>query len=183
MPTGLWENLGGPPTVALQIAVAAALLMLGRRIYWVFVAGVGFLVAMRLVGDVMEPQQEWVTLALAIVAGLVGALLAVFLQKLAIGLAGFFATAYLVGTLAPGFGLDGSMLAIVMVVCGVIGAILAGVLFDWALIILSSLAGAALLVDALNLEQTAGLVVMLVVAVAGISIQANLMHRDRAKDR
>ena len=165
-------------SLALQIAVGVALLMLGRRLYWMFVAGIGFIVALHVAGEVLELEQEWVTLAVALLAGIIGALLAVFLQKLAVAVAGFLAVAYLVQMITTEMGFDGRAQTITVVVAGVIGAIVAGALFDWALILISSLTGAALLVESFDLPQQAGLVVMLVVAVAGISIQANMMHRE-----
>ncbi len=165
-------------SLALQIAVAVALLMLGRRLYWMFVAGVGFVAAMYFAGDVLELEQEWVTLAVALLAGIVGALLAVFLQKLAVGLAGFLAVAYLVQVISTDMGFDGRVQTIAVLVAGVLGAIVAGTLFDWGLIVISSLTGAALLVDSFDLPREAGWVVMFVVAVAGVSIQANMMQRE-----
>ena len=117
-------------------------------------------------------------MAVALLAGIIGALLAVFLQKLAVAVAGFLAVAYLVQMITTEMGFDGRAQTITVVVAGVIGAIVAGALFDWALILISSLTGAALLVESFDLPQQAGLVVMLVVAVAGISIQANMMHRE-----
>jgi hypothetical protein len=155
--------------------------MLGRRLYWLFVAGVGFVVVMGLATEYLDNSEEWMMLALAIVAGVVGALLAIFLQKLAVALAGFAAAAYFARELVQYFGFDGNMEMVVALVAGVLGAVLASVLFDWTLILLSSMAGAVLLVETFKLEDTAALVVMVVVAVAGVSIQANMLRRDKGK--
>ena len=65
--------LSAGTALALQIAVAISLLMLGRRLYWLFVAGVGFVVAMELATIYLDGSEEWVRLALAVIAGLVGA--------------------------------------------------------------------------------------------------------------
>lgn len=170
---------GGSTTVALQIAVAVALLMLGRRLYWLFVAGIGFVVAMDLATTYLGGSGEWVTLAIGIVAGLAGALFAIFLQRLAVGIAGFAALAYFAAHISARFLLDDRVELLVVVVAGIIGAVFASVLFDWALILLSSIVGAAMLVDTFALQDPVGLVVMAVVAIAGVSIQANFMHRDK----
>jgi len=167
--------------LALQIAVAAALLMLGRRLYWLFVAGVGFAVTMRLATEHLETPEEWVPLALAVVAGLAGALFVIFLQKLAITIAGFTSAAFFAHTVAENIGLVGSLQNVVVLLVGVLGGIFSRTLFDWALIFLSSLTGAVFLVDAFDLEPMLALVVMMIVAIAGISIQANMLHRDRGK--
>ncbi len=179
---GFGSFSSGGVTLALQISVAVALLMLGRRLYWLFVAGVGFVVVMGLATEYLETSEEWMTLALAIVAGIVGALFAIFLQKLAVALAGFAAAAYFARELVQFFGFDGQIEMVVILVAGVLGAVLASGLFNWALILLSSMAGAVLLVDTFKLQDTAALVVMVVVAIAGISIQANMLHRDKGKD-
>ena len=168
-------------SLALQIAVGVSLLMLGRKLYWLFVAAVGFLAAMAFVADVFQPESQWMVLAVAVVAGLVGALAAVFLQKIAISIAGFVAVAYLVTEIGPDLGLDGQVQIAVMVVAGALGAIFASVLFDWAMILLTSLTGSMILVDAFDLVQPAASVVIVILTIAGISIQANMLHRDRDK--
>ncbi len=184
MPDRLLDIFGGDgATLALQIIVAVTLLMLGRRLYWLFVAGVGFVVTMGLASEYLEAPEEWMTLALAIAAGLAGALLAIFLQKLAVAIAGFAAAAYFAHAVAETIGPGGSLQNVAVLVAGVLGAIFASVLFDWALILLSSITGGVLLVDAFDLEPTPALVVMVIVSIAGISIQANMLHRDRGKDR
>ena len=183
MPDRILDIFGGDgATLALQIIVAVALLMLGRRLYWLFVAGVGFVVTMGLATEYLEAPEEWMTLALAIAAGLAGALFAIFLQKIAVAIAGFAAAAYFAHAVAETIGLGGSLQNVAVLVVGVLGAIFASVLFDWALILLSSLTGGVLLVDAFDLEPTLALVVMVIVAIAGILIQANMLHRDRGKD-
>lgn len=168
-------------SLALQIAVGVSLLMLGRKLYWLFVAAVGFVVAIAFVTEFFEPESQWIGLLAAVVAGLLGALAAIFLQRVAVAVTGFVALAYLVWEVGPEIGLDGQLETVVMLVAGVLGAIFASLLFDWALIFLSSLVGSAILVDAFDLDQQAAIIVMVVLAVAGISIQANMLKRDKGK--
>jgi hypothetical protein len=178
------EGYGGNSSaLAVQIAVAVSLLMLGRRLYWLFVAGVGFVVVMDLAREYLDLGEGWATLALAIGAGIIGGLLAVFLQKLAVAIAGFAAAAYVAGVIADGIGQSGQTVSVVILVVGVLGAVFASFLFDGALILMSSLAGAVLLVDAFDLRDQAALAVMAIVAVAGIVIQSNMLHRDGATER
>jgi hypothetical protein len=164
---------------ALQVAFAVALLMLGRRLYWLFVAAVGFVVAMELASVYFEGSDGWIPLALAAAAGIAGALFAVILQRFAVALAGFAVAAYFAAELIGFFSFDQRVEIVAVLVVGALGAFFASVLFDWALILLSSLAGAALFVDAFALEQELALLVMLVLAIAGVSIQANMLHRDK----
>ena len=46
--------------------------------------------------DLLHVQPEWLALVIAMAAGVLGALVATFVQKLAIGLAGFLAGAFLI---------------------------------------------------------------------------------------
>jgi hypothetical protein len=59
------------------------------------------------------------------------------------------------------------------VIGGIIGAILVSVLFDWALIVLSSLAGAAIITQALALSGAVGIGVILALTAVGVIIQAS----------
>ena len=58
---------------------------------------------------------------------------------------------------------------------GVIGALVAILILDWALILLSSLAGAGAIVTGLGLEHTIGAVLFVLLAVAGAAVQRLLM--------
>ena len=168
-------------SLALQIATGVSLLMLGRKLYWLFVAAVGFVIATTLVVEVFEPESQWVGLAVAVAAGLVGGLAAIFLQRIAVAAAGFVALAYLVWEVGPEIGLDGQFETAAMLVAGVLGAIFASVLFDWALVFLSSAVGAVILAEAFDLERQASIFVVVILTVAGISIQSNMLKRDKGK--
>ena len=110
--------------LALQIAVAVTLLMLGRRLYWLFVAGIGFVLVMGLASDYLDVQEGWMTMALAVAAGVAGALLAVFVQKLAVTLAGFAAASYVAAVIAEEFGKSGQLVTLAVLAAGVLGGIL-----------------------------------------------------------
>ena len=122
----------GPQTPFLVLLAGIVLLVAGRRLFWLFVGLVGFFTVYRW----LEPQ--WL---LAVLAGLVGIVLAIFLQRVAIAMAGFFAGGWfavqLLGLpMAHPRGPD----LLVFVIAGVIAAVLAVALFDLALVVLSSLA-------------------------------------------
>ena len=170
----------GNAALLIQIFVALAMLMLGRRLFWLFVAGLGFVAGMSIAADYVQPSQEWVMLLVAFGFGLVGALLVVFVQKLAVVVAGFLAAAYLVQQLARDLGLGGDDLSLAMIVAGVVGAVVASLVFDWALILLSSFAGATLLVDAFDLEERMiSLGLTIVAAIGGIAIQSQMLRHDK----
>ena len=73
------------------ILVGLVLLGYGRRLYWAFVAGVGFLTGLALGPRLLPGQPEWMILTAALVLALAGAVLAVVVKKLVIAVIGFFA--------------------------------------------------------------------------------------------
>ena len=127
----------------LQIIFSIAPLLFGRRLFWVFVAVAGFLVGLALAGLLISDQSQVIHVLVGIIVGLIGGLLAVYLTKPMAAVGGFLAwggAALLLsfplrakGRLAVGFH---------FFVAGLIGALLVFFLFDWALIISSSISGA-----------------------------------------
>ena len=75
----------------LEIALGGVLLVLGRKLFWLFVAGVGFAVGMFVTPLLLPDVPQGVTLAAAIALAVLGAVLAITVQKIAIGLVGFIA--------------------------------------------------------------------------------------------
>lgn len=108
------------------------------------------------------------------------ALLALFVQHLAVGAAGLFAGAFLANSLAGVLHLGHSpWFWVVVVAGGILGAVLTSVVFDWALVALSSLAGASLIVEGLHLPQGALLAVWLVLVALGVLIQTGMMKKKK----
>jgi len=162
--------------------VGILLLTLGRKLFWLFVGGSGFVVAFYLTAALMPDQPTWVFLLVAIVAGLLGAWLAVSLQWLAVGVGGFLGGGYIAVVFVESLNLSiGGPEWVPFAVGGVIGAILLGALFNPALIVLSSLVGATLVADSLPLGSDSSLVVLVVATVMGIIVQTH-MFRKGEKD-
>jgi len=161
----------------LIIVLGLIVLILGRKIFWLSVGIVGFLVGMELTGMILVDQPTWVLVAGGLAAGLVGAVLAVFVQRVAFGLAGFFAGAYLTVIVARSLGAgDTSM---ILPICGgVIGALIAVLLMDWAIIVLSCLVGAGAIVAQLPTSPTVSAIVFAALVIIGMVIQAQLMERS-----
>ncbi|HSE95866.1 MAG TPA: hypothetical protein VLD61_08235, partial [Methylomirabilota bacterium] len=175
---------GRPPAVVeyrmllTKLVLGLATLILGRQLYWLFVGVVGFLAGFELGGWVLHDRSGWVVLALGVILGLAGALVAVFFQYVAVGAAGF-----LVGSLVT-LRLLGQTevptetgVRLVALVVGALAAVLVILALDWALIVLSSLAGAALVTDALTPGRTLGPLLFLALAAAGVIVQASVLRR------
>jgi hypothetical protein len=84
--------------------------------------------------------------------------------------------------LAAMLGIDvtGAMTWIVYILGGIIGLILVSVLFDWALITLSSLAGASLIVQALFSQGTTGGLLFFILFIAGVIIQGSILRHEKS---
>ena len=166
--------------IPIQTFVGAAILILGRKLFWVFVGALGFVLGMDIASRFLQGHPNWLILIVALGAGILGALLALFLQRVAILVAGFFSGGHIARTVLSLLGWQLSVPAWVpFIVGGILGAVLLYFLFDWALIFLSSLSGAGLIVQTFTLTpQTQGLL-FIVLVVAGVFIQAGLMSREK----
>ena len=160
----------------LQVMVGVMMLTLGRRLFWLFVGVLGFMFAFQTAQQYFGGQPVWIAWVAALLCGVAGALLAVFFQALAVILGGFAAGSTISAHLAVLLGFEPA--PAIVLLGGAAGAVLLYVLFDWALIGLSSAAGAALAVHALNLKPGAGMLLFAVLVAAGILIQAAWFRRS-----
>lgn len=165
-----------------NIILGLILLIFGRKLFWLFVGIGGFLLGMQFGGMVLSDQSQWVRVLISLGAGVFGALLAVLAQRVAFGLAGFYGGAYVALRLAQSLGAGGSGI-IFFVVGGVLGAVFAILIMDWAIIVLSCLVGAGAIVEALNLGQMTTMIIFLVLVIVGMCIQARLMRPSERRER
>ena len=167
----------------ISVLVGIALLLFGRRLFWLFVAALGFAIGLQLAPYLSHNPPLWLSLLLSLSLGLIGALVAFLLQKLAIGIAGFLVGGRLALALAAAFLADHAHYStITFVIGGILGALLLLALFDWALIIFSSIEGARLIGDAVHLPSSGTTVLIVVLAIFGILVQA-MMFRSRQRRR
>jgi hypothetical protein len=176
----------------LFLVIGALLLLLGRRLFWLFVAAAGFVIGME-VGPILLPHQgELFTLLVALGLGILGAMLAIFVQKLAISVAGFVGGGYLAATLvAPlvgnaGINLGGEGIThpgywICFLIGGILGAMMMSIFFNWALVVLSSLYGAHMIVTGLPTPRRYSSIIVVILAVIGIVIQSATYRRPSAE--
>src|SRR5258705_11810661 len=75
----------------LSVMIGVVVLLFGRKLFWLCVAAIGFAAGVTLALHLGTEPTPLLQLTFAILLGFIGALLALFLQKLAIGLAGFLA--------------------------------------------------------------------------------------------
>ena len=113
--------------------------------------------------------------------GILGALLAIFLQKIAIGLAGFISGGYLIFLLDAFLGLKDVIFWPLFIFSGLVGCVLGLILLDWALIIFSSLLGAILIVENIHFFPLPFVsVVCIILIVVGFTFQAKGLEGRRS---
>jgi Domain of unknown function (DUF4203) len=161
------------------VLIGVVILLFGRKLFWLCVAAVGFALGVEVAPHLVHEPSPVLALVIALVLGLVGALLALFLQKVAIAVLGFLAGGYLANGIAAAFFVHYAQYStLVFVVGGIIGAILLLALFDWALIVVSSLIGAHLIQSAIVLPPTGSTIVFIVLVVVGILVQGASFRRS-----
>lgn len=163
----------------IYLAAGAALLILGRKLFWFFVGVLGFLFGMNIASQMLANQSQTIILAVALIIGVICAVLAVAVKKVAIGLAGFIAGGYLMYVLLPMLGLSpGSFLWVAVVVGGILGALLASTMFDWALILLSAGVGASMISKEFALPQPLSLISLAALFIVGMIVQGNIKRKE-----
>jgi hypothetical protein len=166
--------------VWINMLIGLVLLFAGRRLFWLFVACVGFASGYHYAQQVWAIHSPALVLILSIAAGAVGAIIAIFFQKVAIVIAGFAAGGYIVLSLFYQFaGLPAQMLWLPYIIGGLIGAIILFFVFDWALIFLSTLTGGTLIVQMVAFNPWVEIALFLALVIAGVALQAKTMTANR----
>jgi hypothetical protein len=174
------DSLPSISTPLVGALVGVIILLFGRRLFWLCVAAVGFAAGVEIAPHLVQQPSPLLALSFALVLGIVGALLAIFLQKIAIAIAGFLSGGKLALALSAAFLGDAAQYYwISFIIGGILGAILLLVLFDWALIFLSSIVGAYLIQAVVALPPTGTTILFLVLAAVGVLVQAGALRRSR----
>jgi hypothetical protein len=163
-----------------NIILGLVLLTFGRRLFWISVAVAGFLLGMEFAGLMLPDRPLWMQLLIALGAGFLGAVLAVLFQRVAFALAGFYGGAYIALISAQALGLAGSTI-ILFFAGGVVGAVFAILVMDWAIILLSCLVGAGAIVEVLGLGQNISIIVFLALVLIGAFAQSKFLPKTEGR--
>ena len=167
----------------INAILGSLLLVAGRKLFWLFIGTLGFINGVQLASKYFNGP-EWLTLVIGLIAGLVFALLAVFLQTFAIWVAGFLAGGYGLSILTGMLNIDaGKYTWIIYIIGGIIGIILVRFLFDWAIIVLSSFAGASLVLHSVFSNIGFAQLIFIILFMMGIVIQGYPLLRERGSAR
>ncbi len=78
----------------IYLVVGIILVTSGRKLFWLFVACIGFIIGFEYGGNLTGIKDQWIILSIAFGTGILGALLAIFLQGVAVSVAGFLIGGY-----------------------------------------------------------------------------------------
>jgi hypothetical protein len=167
----------------IRVLVGLLVLTLGRQLFWILIAGLGFIFGITYGAQYYAGQPQWLILVVGLAAGLVGALFAVFLQRLAVAVAGFGAGWYLttgfldLTSIGPGL-----LTWIILGAGGIIGLFLVIFLFDWSLIILSALTGALIIIRSVTYGNQFETILFIFLVLIGITVQFLLWQQERESE-
>jgi len=165
---------------AARIIAGVCALLFGRRLFWLFVGAVGFVLGMDVATRMFWGASEPVIVGVALLAGVIGAALTTVLYEVMVAVAGFVTGSYLgVQLLMAVMPYPGRSVWIAAVVGGIIGVLLLNALFNWAVIVISSLVGAGFIVSALHVAPRAEHLLFLVLVTVGVAAQASTGRRRR----
>ena len=164
---------------AVGVAIGVALLLWGRRLYWLFFATIGFLVASLATKWAIPIENvEWWWQLAPLAVGIVGAFLSIFLQKIVIRLGGSLTGAYLGFFLSEPF-LQDPWPWVSLAGGTVVGFFMIFYLFNGALVLLSSLLGAMVLMEPMDARPDIRLAVVGALMLVGCVFQS----RNTAKHK
>lgn len=170
----------GQLAVVIQILLGLSVLFLGRKLFWLFVGVVGFIAGAMLADLFFRGYSPWLAFIVAAVCGVVGALLAVLLQRVSIALSGFLAGGYVSVVMTHNWGWRTDVHPWVpFVIGGILGALLLSIIFDPVLIVLSSVVGAVLIVQPLGMTPKHTALLFVFLAAAGMIVQTVMPGRPR----
>lgn len=168
----------------LQVLIGLSVLFYGRRLFWLFVGAVGFMVAMKLAKLLLTGQPEWEVVVVALGAGAVGAICALALERAAVAIAGFVAGGAITVRVLQVTHFEGGPLVWLVILAGaVLGALVVARLFDGALIVLSSAVGASLVADCVATGNGATALVFAGLLVVGVVAQTRQFRRPQPRSR
>jgi hypothetical protein len=163
----------------INLILGIGLLLAGRKLFWLFIAAAGFFAGVE-VANRFWNGTEWLSIVAGLVVGLLFALLAMGLKTIAISIAGFLLGGSALLSLASAFGIERGIF-ILYIIGGILGIIFISIFFDWALIIISSLAGASMIAQTLDMQRVVfSGVIFIILLLIGIVVQSNDMSKNKS---
>lgn len=172
-------------TALLAIAMGSISLFFGRRLYWIFVGVAGFLLGLTLGPSLfMNIDQTWQPLVTLLIA-LLFAGLSLLVNKAMIAISGAVGLGIFMFLLTDAYLQEWAVITMT-IVAAVAGLLASWLLFDWGLMLFSSIAGASLLttgfISIIPRTSGADLLIFLFVFMIGFTFQIIKWTREQAKE-
>lgn len=167
-------------SIVLKAVSGLISLLFGRRFFWLFLAIVGFIGGFFVGASLFPNAGTLVHILLGLILGVVGALLSQVAPVVIAAIVGFFAGGAALVALANTISDPSRAIALlILIVGGALSAYLVTKAFNSAIVVISSISGAAALsslgTEHLNLGGTIHFIIFLVLFVIGILFQFNLV--------
>src|SRR4030042_3475097 len=119
-------------SMIVSLIVGIALLVFGRKLFWLVGAAVGFLFATSLASQFFPDASETVSFVVAVGFGVLGAVLAFFLQKVAVWVVGFLVGGFFLMSIGHSLGYETSPYPLIaFILGGILGGVIVHFLLDW----------------------------------------------------
>lgn len=170
----------------VALATGAVALYFGRRVLWLAVAALGFLVGFLILPELFAPAAEWsegVRIGVGAALGVVLAVMARTVTKFVAAIFGFIFAATFAVPLVEGLELvsrlSGGSQLLVVVGTGLVGAVIAYVMVDPALIVLTALWGGTQMMRVASTEWDVppGWYGLVLAALVGTGLYVQFKHR------
>ncbi len=170
------------PSALVRMGLGLVLLLFGRRLFWLLVALLGFALGLWVAEVYLDVAPHW-RLVAALTLGLLGALAAMFLQRVAITVGGALVAGYATWWYLS---LGGAQLEpwqwLVVALAALVGTLVARLVVDVALIALSCLAGATLALQGLDVGPSTSRWLFIALLAVGAAVQfAGMRSRSDAE--
>ena len=174
-------------TQAIAIAIGIALVLYGRKLYWLALGGVGFFLGLWLANQFLELGSTGLELGVGFLIGVLGAVLATLAQRMAVAFGGFLIGGSLVYWTLSWLAIvrhwqPGLWLWVSVIFGAMLGTFLAAFLFDVSLVALTSLIGALLIAKASHLGAPHEQWLFLLLVFIGMIAQSSNMKRRRRSE-
>ena len=161
--------------------IGGVLLFLGRELNFIFAGAMAALIGFRLT-PLLPPQwPAWSDAALMITLALIAAIIVLINERVGYFVSGFLAGGFfLVEYYAP------NLLTVPLlpfIIGGVIGALILGLLTEWALILVSAAIGASYILNLFVIDPTAEILVGAGLFIVGALTQVIIMQAQKQSDR
>jgi hypothetical protein len=162
----------------ILIIVGLLQLLFGRRITWLFIGLSGFLLGYTFAARLLPGQPLAIQILIGLLLGLVFGGLAIVLQKPLVAVAAFIALGSVGSLIASAANLGATAEWVLFVILGLIGAVVIYRVYEWGLIAISSLNGAAAILSGLSFLTVYPAFVALLLGLALAAVGIIFQGRD-----